>query len=153
MRFWVGLTDWDWFNFLASRTPLDEVNFWQPSARRPVHLDIGAPFLFKLHAAKGAVYPYDLLSHRALPTRRSGQRDESSDIARTLICTPTRSGAAHWFSRSSYRATAGFRRRRTGVALPRLAGATRRRSRMAPVSGVRWKTRCSRRRSNSHCPN
>ena len=53
MRFWVGLTDCDWFSYLSARAPLDEVNFWQPSVRRPVHLDIGAPFLFKLHAAQG----------------------------------------------------------------------------------------------------
>src|SRR5690348_11721032 len=53
MRFWVGLTDWDWYSFLAARAPLDEVNFWQPSPRRPVHLDVGSPFLFKLHAKQG----------------------------------------------------------------------------------------------------
>ncbi len=53
MRFWVGITDRDWYDFLAARAPLDEVNFWQPSARRPVHLEVGAPFLFKLHAAHG----------------------------------------------------------------------------------------------------
>ncbi len=54
MRFWVGLTDRDWFDFLTARAPLDEVNFWQPSPRRPVHLDVGAPFLFKLHASQGS---------------------------------------------------------------------------------------------------
>jgi putative restriction endonuclease len=53
MRYWVGLTDFDWFDFLAARAPLDEVNFWQPSPRRPVHLDVGGPFLFKLHAPQG----------------------------------------------------------------------------------------------------
>ncbi len=53
MRFWVGITDRDWYDFLAARAPLDEVNFWQPSPRRPVHLEVGAPFLFKLHAAHG----------------------------------------------------------------------------------------------------
>jgi putative restriction endonuclease len=53
MRFWVGLTDRDWFEYLAARGPLDEVNFWQPSARLPVRLEPGAPFLFKLHAAAG----------------------------------------------------------------------------------------------------
>lgn len=54
MRYWVGITDWDWFQFLRARQPLEEVNFWQPSAgRRPVHLDRGALFLFKLHAASG----------------------------------------------------------------------------------------------------
>ena len=53
MRFWVGLTDRDWFEFLAARAPLDEVNFWQPGARLPVRLEVGAPFLFKLHAPHG----------------------------------------------------------------------------------------------------
>jgi putative restriction endonuclease len=54
MRFWIGITDFDWYRFLAARPDLDEVNFWQPSARRaPVTLPSGAPFLFKLHAAEG----------------------------------------------------------------------------------------------------
>jgi putative restriction endonuclease len=53
VRFWVGLTDREWFEFLAGRAPLEEVNFWQPSARLPVRLGLGAPFLFKLHAAAG----------------------------------------------------------------------------------------------------
>lgn len=50
MRFWVGVTDKNWFEFLRSRAP-DEVNFWQPSGR-PVarFLEAGTPFLFKLHA-------------------------------------------------------------------------------------------------------
>lgn len=53
MRFWVGITDHEWYRFLAIRQ-LDEVNFWQPSAhRRAVRLEPGAPFLFKLHAAQG----------------------------------------------------------------------------------------------------
>ncbi len=54
MRFWVGITDWEWFQFLRAHQPLDEVNFWQPSAgRRPVTLERGALFLFKLHASHG----------------------------------------------------------------------------------------------------
>jgi putative restriction endonuclease len=53
VKFWVGLTDWNWFTYLAARTPLDEVNFWQPSKRRPIRLDVGAPFVFKLHAKQG----------------------------------------------------------------------------------------------------
>jgi len=54
MRYWVGITDYDWFRFLAVRPELLEVNFWQPSAgRRPVTLESGALFLFKLHAAHG----------------------------------------------------------------------------------------------------
>jgi putative restriction endonuclease len=50
MRFWVGITDKEWFDFLAPRTP-EEVNFWQPSAATmPRFLAPGVPFLFKLHA-------------------------------------------------------------------------------------------------------
>ena len=54
MRFWVGVTDYDWFQFLASLADVDEVNFWQPSAlRQAVILEAGAQFLFKLHARDG----------------------------------------------------------------------------------------------------
>ena len=53
MRYWIGITDYDWYQFLAARPDLDEVNFWQPSPRRPVVLPHGAPFLFKLHSEHG----------------------------------------------------------------------------------------------------
>lgn len=54
MRYWVGITDWDWYRFLAARPGLAEVNFWQPSAgRQPVRLEPGALFLFKLHGPRG----------------------------------------------------------------------------------------------------
>jgi putative restriction endonuclease len=54
MRFWVGVTDYDWFQFLASLPDVDEVNFWQPSAaRQAVILQPGDQFVFKLHAAQG----------------------------------------------------------------------------------------------------
>lgn len=50
MKFWVGITDKDWFDHLAAREP-DEVNFWQPSGK-PVaqFLQPGSVFLFKLHS-------------------------------------------------------------------------------------------------------
>ena len=32
MRYWIGITDYDWYRFLASQSELSEVNFWQPSA-------------------------------------------------------------------------------------------------------------------------
>ncbi|MGH9363671.1 MAG: hypothetical protein ACRD1B_00175 [Thermoanaerobaculia bacterium] len=50
MRFWVGLTDKKWFDFLRTRAP-DEVSFWRPSGRAVARfLEAGTPFLFKLHA-------------------------------------------------------------------------------------------------------
>jgi len=51
---YVALTDQDWFTFLQGRQPLDEVNFWQPSAhgfRAPA----GTPFFFKLKAPHNAI--------------------------------------------------------------------------------------------------
>ncbi len=61
MKYWVGVTDNEWFEFL-SRTEVDEVNFWQPSGKAPfVRLEQGAPFLFKLkrpfnHVAGGGYF-------------------------------------------------------------------------------------------------
>ncbi len=50
MKFWVGVTDKDWFDLLRTRSP-DEVNFWQPTPRPlATFLEPGVPFLFKLHA-------------------------------------------------------------------------------------------------------
>lgn len=50
MKFWVGLTDKQWFNYLASVEP-DEVNFWQPGGTTNFRaLQPGELFLFKLHA-------------------------------------------------------------------------------------------------------
>ena len=49
MRFWVGITDRDWFDSLCRSYP-KEVNFWQPSERMPRKMEAGWPFLFKLHS-------------------------------------------------------------------------------------------------------
>lgn len=51
MKLWVGITDNDWFHFLASKQPIEEINFWRPSPK-PYRKDFypGMPFLFKLHA-------------------------------------------------------------------------------------------------------
>lgn len=54
MKFWVGITDNDWFDFLARLRP-DEVNFWRPSGRGFSSLDVGGPFLFKLHSPENYV--------------------------------------------------------------------------------------------------
>lgn len=50
MKFWVGVTDKAWYEFLRDRIT-DEVNFWQPTSRPlAAFLESGVPFLFKLHA-------------------------------------------------------------------------------------------------------
>lgn len=49
MKFWIGITDKKWFDFLAEKQP-DEINFWKPSSRKGFRaLDPGDMFLFKLH--------------------------------------------------------------------------------------------------------
>jgi putative restriction endonuclease len=50
MKFYVGVTDQDWFDFLKKQPFLDEVNFWQPTACSEFRsLERGDLFLFKLH--------------------------------------------------------------------------------------------------------
>lgn len=49
MKFWVGVTDKNWFEYLASINA-DEVNFWKPSGQGFSAIDVGSPFLFKLHS-------------------------------------------------------------------------------------------------------
>jgi putative restriction endonuclease len=49
MRFYVGVTDNAWFEYLRQLGP-DEVNFRRPSGKEFSALEAGAPFLFKLHS-------------------------------------------------------------------------------------------------------
>jgi putative restriction endonuclease len=50
VKLWVGITDSDWFDYLAYHKP-DEVNFWQPGGERTFRvLQPGELFLFKLHS-------------------------------------------------------------------------------------------------------
>lgn len=52
---WIAPTDQDWFNFLASKPALEEVNFWTPSTHFAFRGDPGAPFFFKLKAPHNAI--------------------------------------------------------------------------------------------------
>ncbi|HEX9032721.1 MAG TPA: HNH endonuclease [Streptosporangiaceae bacterium] len=50
MRGYVGVTDTDWYRFLAARPDITEVNFWRPGGGRGFHsLAVGEPFFFKTH--------------------------------------------------------------------------------------------------------
>jgi len=60
MRFFVAVTDNDWFEFLSRLLP-DEVNFWRPSGRDFAAIEVGSPYLFKLrnpnnHIAGGGFF-------------------------------------------------------------------------------------------------
>jgi putative restriction endonuclease len=50
VRSYVGVTDEDWYRFLASSPKLTEVNFWRPSGTHAFRaLTPGEPFFFKSH--------------------------------------------------------------------------------------------------------
>jgi putative restriction endonuclease len=56
MKFWIGVTDNKWFEFLSTRTP-DEVNFWRPSGFGSFQaIPTESLFLFKLHS------PYNFIA-------------------------------------------------------------------------------------------
>jgi len=55
MKFYLGVTDIEWFNFLSKRKS-EDVNFWQPGGNSNFRvLRPGAPFLFKLK------FPYNAI--------------------------------------------------------------------------------------------
>lgn len=67
MRAYVGITDWDWFQFLRARPDIAEVNFWQPSGRHAFRaLSLGEPFLFKLHAPRNFIVGGGFFAHFSL---------------------------------------------------------------------------------------
>jgi putative restriction endonuclease len=50
MKLYVGVTDSNWYNYLAEIKP-DEVNFWQPGGKQPFKvIQPNELFLFKLHS-------------------------------------------------------------------------------------------------------
>lgn len=68
MIFFVGITDKDWFDYLANLKP-DEVNFWRPGGTQSFKaIDQGAPFLFKLHSPLNYIVGGGFfVSHTTLP--------------------------------------------------------------------------------------
>lgn len=50
MRLFVGVTDDEWYHFLAARPQIADLNFWRPSGQGFSALSEGELFLFKLHS-------------------------------------------------------------------------------------------------------
>ena len=92
MKFYVGVTDNQWFEFLASRKP-DEVNFWRPGGTGSFQaIQPGAPFLFKLHSPENFVAGGGFfVNHSNLPLSLAweafGEKNgtDSIDSLRTVI--------------------------------------------------------------------
>jgi putative restriction endonuclease len=70
VKYWVGITDKEWFDRLSAQGP-DEVNFWQPSSKPLAgFLQPGVPFLFKLHSPNNFIVGGGFfVSFSALPAR------------------------------------------------------------------------------------
>jgi putative restriction endonuclease len=68
MKFYLGVTDNSWFNYLSQIYP-DDINFWQPGGNTAFKvLNPGEPFLFKLKSPLNAIGGIGFFSrHTYLP--------------------------------------------------------------------------------------
>jgi putative restriction endonuclease len=68
MKFYLGVTDNNWFNYLSKINP-EDINFWQPGGTMNFKvLTPGAPFLFKLKSPLNAIGGIGFFSsHTFLP--------------------------------------------------------------------------------------
>ncbi len=64
MNLFLAVTDNDWFRFLRSRAPIEEVSFWRPGGEAGLlALHPGEPLLFKLHAPENFVVGGGFFAH------------------------------------------------------------------------------------------
>ena len=86
MKAYVGITDKDWFTFLASQPGIDEVNFWKPGGEQGfAALSPGELFLFKLHSPDNFVVGGGFFAHfSALPVSLAWEAFEEKNGARSL---------------------------------------------------------------------
>jgi len=67
MNTYVAVTDFDWFQLLASQINIDEVNFWQPGGNRTFSaIRRNELFLFKLHSPRDFIVGGGLFAHSTL---------------------------------------------------------------------------------------
>jgi putative restriction endonuclease len=84
VKFWVGVTDGNWFDYL-SRVQQEEVNFWQPNgAVAYAGLTAGDVFLFKLkrphnHIAGGGFFVRSAAYPASMVWETFGQRNGAPD--------------------------------------------------------------------------
>jgi putative restriction endonuclease len=67
VRFYIAVTDNEWFRFLRSQPELDEANFWQPGGSRLFRtLRPGEPLIFKLHSPENFIAGGGFFAHSTL---------------------------------------------------------------------------------------
>jgi putative restriction endonuclease len=56
VKFFIGVTDYEWFRLHAAKQSVEEVNFWRPSPDMQFKvLQPGEPLLFKLHSPRNFI--------------------------------------------------------------------------------------------------
>jgi putative restriction endonuclease len=68
MEYFIGNTDFEWFNFLRNKNP-EDINFWQPGGKLRFHaIKPGGPFLFRLKSPINKISGIGFFSsHSLLP--------------------------------------------------------------------------------------
>ena len=86
MKSYIGITDKDWYDLLSSSMPLDEVNFWRPSAINDFSvLKPGELFLFKLHSPINYIVGGGFFAHYSvLPLSLAWETFETLNGARSF---------------------------------------------------------------------
>ena len=86
MKSYIGITDKDWYELLSSLSPLDEVNFWRPSATSDFNvLKPGDLFLFKLHSPDNYIVGGGFYAHYSvLPLSLAWEAFDIANGARSL---------------------------------------------------------------------
>ena len=59
---YVANTDNEWFDFLKSRAPLEDVNFWKPTPQTFRAIDEGELFVFRLKSPRNRIGGYGVLA-------------------------------------------------------------------------------------------
>ena len=86
MNGFVGVTVNDWLAFLSQQPGIDEDNFWQPGGRGQFRaLQLGEPFLFKLHAPHhyivgGGFFAHSTILPASLAWQTFGAKNEASSL-------------------------------------------------------------------------
>jgi HNH endonuclease len=87
VNLYIYPTDLKWFDFLRSRSPIDEVNFWQPGGRHAfTRLQVGELFLFRLKSPVNMIGGGGFFVHSSIYPLRSaweafGEKNGTSDPA------------------------------------------------------------------------
>jgi putative restriction endonuclease len=96
LKAYVGVTDGDWFEVLASQTSLDEVNFWQPGgSKRFSAIAPGELFLWKLHSPLNFIVGGGIFAHASrLPVSIAW---EAFGIANGAYTLPQMRARIEWY--------------------------------------------------------